>query len=95
MVVQKAIFLLFFVSKVNLLLGNPFPQGNLLRDIDIWHKELKVPFGNSFVTSGFTSILREVRNIEIQGVTQQLLNGKSHDFLAIFALAHSKINQIA
>jgi len=26
MVVQKAIFLLFFVSKVNILLGNPFPQ---------------------------------------------------------------------
>ena len=51
MVVQKAIFLLFFVSKVNLLLGNPFPQGNLLRDIDIWHKELKISFDNSFVTS--------------------------------------------
>ena len=26
MVVQKAIFLLFFVSKVNISLGNPFPQ---------------------------------------------------------------------
>ena len=26
MVVQKAIFLLFFVSQVNILLGNPFPQ---------------------------------------------------------------------
>ena len=26
MVVQKAIFLLFFVSKLNISLGNPFPQ---------------------------------------------------------------------
>ena len=38
----------------------------------------------------------EVRNVEIQGPTQQLLcTSKYHDFLAIFALAHSKINQIA
>ena len=28
-------------------------------------------------------------------VTQQLLCSKSHDFLAVFALAHSKINKIA
>ena len=42
-----------------------------------------------------TSILGEVRNIEIPGPTQQLLCSKYHDFLAIFALAHSKINQIA
>ena len=42
-----------------------------------------------------TSILGEVGNVEISRATQQLLNGKSHDFLAIFALAHSKINQIA
>ena len=42
-----------------------------------------------------TSILEEVRNIEIPGPTQQLLFSKYHDFLAIFALAHSKINQIA
>ena len=42
-----------------------------------------------------TSILGEVRNVEIPGPTQQLLNGKSHDFPDIFALAHSKINQIA
>ena len=41
------------------------------------------------------SILGEVRNVEISRVTQQLLCSKSHDFLAIFALAHSKINQIA
>ena len=27
--------------------------------------------------------------------TQQLLSSKSHDFLAVFALAQSKINQIA
>ena len=39
-----------------------------------------------------TFILGEVRNIEVPGPTQQLLNGKSHDFLAIFALAHSKIS---
>ena len=37
----------------------------------------------------------EVRNVEIPGPTQQLLCSKYHDFLAIFALAHSKINQIA
>ena len=36
-----------------------------------------------------------MRNVEISRVTQQLLCSKSHDFLAIFALAHSKINQIA
>ena len=42
-----------------------------------------------------TSILGEVRNVEISRVTQQLLCSKSHDFLAVFALAHSKINQIA
>ena len=30
-----------------------------------------------------TSIIGEVRNVEIPGATQQLLNGKSHDFLAI------------
>ena len=42
-----------------------------------------------------TSILGEVRNVEIQGATQQLLCSKYHDFLAVFPLAHSKINQIA
>ena len=36
-----------------------------------------------------TSILGEVRNVEISRVTQQLLCSKSHDFLAVFALAHS------
>ena len=40
-----------------------------------------------------TSVLGEVRNVEIPRATQQLLCSKSHDFLAIFALAHSKINQ--
>ena len=39
-----------------------------------------------------TSILGEVRNVEISRATQQLLCSKSHDFLAVFALAHSKIN---
>ena len=33
--------------------------------------------------------------MEISRVTQQFLCSKSHDFLAVFALAHSKINQIA
>ena len=41
------------------------------------------------------SILGEVRNVAISRPTQQLLWYKFHDFLAIFALAHSKINQIA
>ena len=48
-----------------------------------------------YISSRDTSILGEVRNVEISRVTQQLLCSKSHDFLAIFALAHSKINQIA
>ena len=38
-----------------------------------------------------TSILGEVRNVEIPGPTQQLLCSKYHDFLAVFPLAHSKI----
>ena len=42
-----------------------------------------------------TSILGEVRNVEIPGPTQQLLCSKYHDFLAIFSLAHSQINQIS
>ena len=41
-----------------------------------------------------TSILGEVRNVEISRATQQPLNGKSHDFLVVVALAHSKINQL-
>ena len=47
------------------------------------------------VSARGTSILGEVRNVEIPGATQQLLNGKFHDFLAVFPQAHSKINQIA
>ena len=39
-----------------------------------------------------TSILGEVNNVEISRATQQLLNGKFHDFLAVFPRAHSKIN---
>ena len=42
-----------------------------------------------------TSILGEVHNVEISRVTQKLLCSKNHDFLAVFALAHSKINQTA
>ena len=49
--------------------------------------EMAVPRG--------TSILGEVRNVEISRVTQQLLGSKSHDLLADFALSHSKINKIA
>ena len=41
-----------------------------------------------------TSIQGEVRNVEISRGTQQLLNGKSHDFLAFFPLEHSKSNLI-
>ena len=41
------------------------------------------------------SIQGEVRNARKKRVTQQLLCSKFHDFLAIFDLAHSKINQIA
>ena len=49
---------------------------------------------NYLVQSRGTSILGEVSNVEIPGPTQQLLCSKYHDFLAIFALAHSKINEI-
>ena len=41
------------------------------------------------------SILGEVRNVAISRPTQQLLWYEFHEFLAVFALAHSKINQIA
>ena len=41
-----------------------------------------------------TSILGEVRDVEISRAIQQLLNVKYHSFLAVFALAYSKINQI-
>ena len=40
-----------------------------------------------FHTRG-TSTLGEMLNLEISRVTQQLLCSKSHDFLAVFALAH-------
>ena len=56
-------------------------------------RELANPFMLLWVRG--TSILGEVRNVEIPGPTQQLLCSKYHDFLAIFALAQSKINQIA
>ena len=55
---------------------------------------LKVDIDKYVVTRGI-SILGEVRNVAISRPTQQLLWYKFHDFLAIFALAHSKINQIA
>ena len=48
-----------------------------------------------YIHSRGTSILGEVRNIEIPGPTQQLLCSKYHDFLTVFPLAHSKLNQIA
>ena len=52
---------------------------------------------NFFIdTTRGISILEEVRNVAISRPTQQLLQWyKCHDFLAIFALAHSKINQMA
>ena len=42
-----------------------------------------------------TSILGEVHNVEISRATQQLLNGKSHDFLVMYAQTKKKINQIS
>ena len=36
------------------------------------------------ISSRGTSILGEVRNVEISRVTQQLLCSKSHDFLTVF-----------
>ena len=63
-----------------------------------WHEVLTGQIRSIFpslVVSRGTSILGEVRNVEIPGPTQQLLCSKSHDFLVIFPLAHSKIKQIA
>ena len=48
-----------------------------------------------YVENRGTFILGEVRSVEISGVTEELLFSKSHDFLAISALAHSKINKFA
>ena len=42
------------------------------------------PMCSNGVSRG-TSILGEVRNVEISRITQQLLCSKSHDFLALFA----------
>ena len=53
------------------------------------------PVNDVLVDPRGTSILGEVRNVEISRITQQLLCSKSHDFLTVFALTHSKINQIA
>ena len=65
-------------------------------DQEILIKEkTKSHFQFFFVRARGISILGEVRNMEISRVTQQLQCSKSHDFLDIFALAHSKINQIA
>ena len=47
------------------------------------------------VSTRVTSILGEVYNVKISRVTKQLLYSKSNDFLVVFALGHSKINQIA
>ena len=42
-----------------------------------------------YVQGRGTSVLGEVRNVELSRVPQQLICSKSHDFLAVFALAHS------
>ena len=60
-----------------------------------WHELSQRRFFTLIRNTRGISIQGEVRNVEISRVTQQLLCSKSHDFLAIFALAHSKINQIA
>ena len=52
-------------------------------------------FVHNLIRTRGTSILGEVRKVEISRVTQQLLCSKSDDFLAVFALAYSKVNQIA
>ena len=60
----------------------------LLKFVEIY---MKWGRSDESAVTGGTSILGEVRNVEITGPTQQLLNGS----YSIFALAHSKINQIA
>ena len=64
----------------------------LLKFVEIY---MKWGRSDESAVTGGTSILGEVRNVEISRATQQLLCSKSHDFLAVFALAHSKNNQIA
>ena len=56
MVVQKAIFLLFFISKVNISLGNPFPQNEYEYDE---YGEIK------YDDLGNPILLEEVTNFEI------------------------------
>ena len=55
MVVQKAIFLLFFISKVNISLGNPFPQNEYEYDE---YGEIK------YDDLGNPILLEEVNNFE-------------------------------
>ena len=57
--------------------------------VKFWHYRI------TYCKSSLHRYLLEVRNVEISRATQQLVCSKSHDFLAVFALAHSKINQIA
>ena len=65
--------------------------------LDFSNKEQKScrPTRTTLACARGTSILGEVRNVEISRATQQLLCSKSHDFLAVFDLAHSKSNQNA
>ena len=60
-------------------------------DLALLHVRMSV----KYISTRGISIQGEVRHVWISRATQQLLCSKSHDFLAIFALAHSKINQIA
>ena len=71
--------------------------------ISQWKIEVGIQFTKTSLLLGITLVMLEMVRTRstsilgrgVQSVTQQLLCSKSHDFLAIFAVVHSKINQIA
>ena len=72
--------------------------------ISQWKIEVGIQFTKTSLLLGITLVMLEMVRTRstsilgsrgVQSVTQQLLCSKSYDFLAVFALAHSKINQIA
>ena len=81
------------LTEVPCQLGHPVNFEFKKISVDLWNDTTGC--SSRLHRSRGTSILGEVRNVEIPGATQQLLNGKAHDFLAVFPLAHSKINQIS
>ena len=90
-------FSMAYFSKTPKNLGDMMSILNVLMSIQLPFAVIPMlTFTSSrYVNIRGTSIIGEVRNVEIPGPTQQLLCSKHHDFLAVFPLAHSKINQIS